>query len=272
MAARAIYNSFVRQMDSLNAVRADICKLDVERDRLARAFLRTVRHIMNGALGRKLDDYSGPTWDQFLSNDYLRTPGSRYIVLNLLAGESIIGRRRIDIKWIVVDENSLCVDERDGRLLSTNSDQYMFKSCFDLIIPLSCPALDNHHTPRAVKAAWDAFAAKNYGEILRIEDALDDLILKSGAIEAGITLLGETGVDTAGRETLIGHLRSMDWSYDYADRPSRLMAEQEREIRVLLNDTPIEMATVLLVRHVGGYFQYIRSYLATHPELMAQAA
>lgn len=47
-------------------------------------------------------------------------------------------------------------------------------------------------------------------------------------------------------------IQTMDWTYHMADRPNRVYAEQERQIRSLLSALPVAHAIVVCIQNAGA--------------------
>lgn len=71
---------------------------------------------------------------------------------------------------------------------------------------------------------------------------------------------------------LVRDIASMDWTYDYADRPSRASGEQEQRIRRGLADLSLDEAAAVFVARNPIYWAKLPYYLMRHPALIQAAA
>jgi hypothetical protein len=70
---------------------------------------------------------------------------------------------------------------------------------------------------------------------------------------------------------LVRLMETMDWTFDYADRPNRVFYEQRDQIRKRLHALPFEVAIAFL--HVAGHsWSYAYHLLRNHPDSVKAAA
>ena len=110
-------------------------------------------------------------------------------------------------------------------------------------------------------------------EIQHLETRRDALEKQLVMIHEQVQLLpyrvfeGVCNLLEANNAKLVAALDTMDWTYDYADRPSNASYEQERWIQAELGKLPLDDAVALFIRHSRSSWYYADAYLRMHPEV-----
>lgn len=148
-----------------------------------------------------------------------------------------------------------------------------------ILLPISGPALAHPAFARLADYARSVIERKDANmEHLRGFDAMFDAYdaqieeIERKAQSFALTEGQDPEVLTAQNEELAGLIRTMDWTYDMADRPNRAYAEQERRIRALLSALPVDDAVVVFVQNAGTDWVKAPYYLQGHPEVKQMKA
>lgn len=118
---------------------------------------------------------------------------------------------------------------------------------------------------QAETAPLNAFD-REQAKFRQTQDEIEAAALKAAAIYPDLAGLASQ------HPALVRDLKSMDWSYDQADRPSRASGDQETRIRAGLAELSLDDAAALFVANNTIYWQHLLSYLQRHPELLRIAA
>jgi hypothetical protein len=145
------------------------------------------------------------------------------------------------------------------------------------VLPLSGPALRHPAFQRQADFALDALANKVFAlnVILKLDRENDEIkkqtedqqAIVTTAIAAAAAAFPPQEWDTA----LVKLVRSMDWTFDYADRPVVRYYDQRTQIKLALCALPLEVAVGFLGL-AGCEWQYPLGLLHNHPERLKLAA
>ncbi|WP_114944439.1 hypothetical protein [Microvirga calopogonii] len=148
-----------------------------------------------------------------------------------------------------------------------------------ILLPVSGPALTHPAFARLADYAKSVIERKdaNMEHLRGFDPQFDAYDAQIEEIERKAEAFARTeGQDpevlTAQNDELAGLIRTMDWTYDMADRPNRAYAEQERRIRSLLSALPVDDAVVLFVHNAGANWTKAPYYLQWHPEVKQMKA
>lgn len=147
---------------------------------------------------------------------------------------------------------------------------------FCAILPLTGPIL-RHGTCRKLSEIAGAIWRGEVDEIaaMRAHDAeMDRLCFATAEAKAACRqlALGTFNIDAlaAVHPVLVADLRSMDWTYHYADRPSAAYREQETRIRQALTRLPLDEALALFVGLNQFDWDSFSYHLVHHPDVVAR--
>jgi hypothetical protein len=143
-----------------------------------------------------------------------------------------------------------------------------------ILLPVSGPALAHPAFARLADYARSVIERKDANmEHLRSFDAQFDAFdtqieeIERKAQTFALTEGQDAEVLSARNSELAELIRTMDWTYDMADRPNRAYAEQERRIRSLLSALPVDDAVVVFVQNAGANWVKAPYYLQGHREV-----
>ena len=145
------------------------------------------------------------------------------------------------------------------------------------VFPLTGPALQHAAFQRQADFATDILL----GKVPEIEDllALDDENAaidqeddrQQAAVRAVIDEALAQYVPTQWDAELVRLMETMDWTFDYADRPNSACYDQRREIERRLKALPLEVA-ISFLDVAGHMWSYAYRLLRNHPDAMKAAA
>lgn len=145
------------------------------------------------------------------------------------------------------------------------------------VLPLTGPALQHPAFQRQAEFALDVLANKSMAlNILLKLDREHDAIAKDAAAQQAIVvgIVAAVAQEFAPAEwdaDLVKQIRSMDWTFDYADRPESRFYDQRTLIQRRLCALPLEVAVGFLSL-AEREWQYPLRLLQNHPERVALAA
>jgi len=144
-------------------------------------------------------------------------------------------------------------------------------------LPLTGPALRHAAFQRMANLAH-AILRGDISEIKKlryVDDAdqklVDDLAREQAIIDGVIEEAAAQYQPNEWDAELVQLMETMDWTFDYADRPNSAFYDQRHQIERRLHALPLEVAIAFL--HVAGHmWSYAYHLLRKHPEAMKAAA
>lgn len=148
------------------------------------------------------------------------------------------------------------------------------------ILPIEGNAVDNHPAMKQLaKLASDIIdGSGNHIEPFHRLVEINHMIADNRAEYTGQRTKAEEQYDRTNaaeiakqHPELASDIETMDWTYDYADRPSKNYSEQEIRIRNGLKTLDLDDATDLFISLNKHYWTLLPYYLQKHPELTDSA-
>lgn len=166
------------------------------------------------------------------------------------------------------DATGFCADTK--RSFETLAYQAGYRYGPSVVLPLSIPEkLKQHTVLEGMVDLADAIIRNDDADFLMYERAMSAHLALAEKQKETRTVLAQMSeglsLPIAVNERLITDIKGMDWTYDYADRPSAASHEQERRIKTGLNAMDIDSAAVLLAVLSPGNTIAI-NYLMSHPD------
>ena len=148
---------------------------------------------------------------------------------------------------------------------------------YEWALPLMGPALRHAAFQRMANLAH-AILRGDISEIKKlrfVDDAdwnlVDDIAREQAIIDAVIEEAVSQYQPREWDPELVRLMETMDWTFDYADRPNSRFYEHRDQIRKRLHALPLEVAIAFL--HVAGHmWSYAYHLLRNHPDSVKAAA